>query len=438
MSACPRAASLKLPVVTCNGSYPPRPSYVPLAVCWNSTLGAVPSSRSTDNSVLSTGPTAALSRRPLLVALLGLLLILIVLDRMAWASVAGWREDPATTIWLGYTRSVLDMPVGLISSMRIPNPNGLVLASVLLSRLPNLLAVSTLLGVIHAGLFAWVSWLGTRDLKLASFAAGPLLASITLRGASVELWGLWTSIPVNFLFMAGLLIYIHSRNPWALPLVVLAIVIGPSLYFSGLANSIVFSILAVAAGLRWRPRRDTRAWLAPVLVALATVALSVWLTWLPYFRQVSPAELSGAAAAWSRTPWQRLLAASASALTFPLFSVQQFAGPRLFAIGQVEPHLLSAAAWTAHQWLLHQTLIQALICYASILGAAAMVLLRRISPRDVIRPERRLPAVMVALFVAGVMISYMIAPSSAARLGRRVSGQTRSRSSCPSSWCSGS
>ncbi len=160
-------------------------------------------------------------QRPLLVALVGLLLLAVVLDRFAWASVAIWREDPATNMWLGYTRSIFEMPVGLISSMRIPNPNGLVLASAILSRLPSLWVVSAVLGVLQACLIAWVSWLGTRDLKLALLSAGPLLASITLRGTSVDLWGQWTSIPVNFLLMAGLLIYIRSRSPWGLPLVVL-------------------------------------------------------------------------------------------------------------------------------------------------------------------------------------------------------------------------
>ncbi|HET6845460.1 MAG TPA: hypothetical protein VFH29_01415, partial [Anaerolineales bacterium] len=200
---------------------------------------------------------------------MGLLVVSVVLDRIAWASVAVWREDPATTIWLGYTRSIWDTPLGLISSMGVPNPNGLVLIAALLSRLPNLLVVSAVLGLIQAGLLAWVSWLGTRDLRLALLAAGPMLASITLRGASVELWGLWTSIPVNFLFMAGLLLYIQGRNPWALPLAVLALLLAPSFYFSGLANSIAFLILAVVVGLRWRPRPETRAWLVPVTVTFA-------------------------------------------------------------------------------------------------------------------------------------------------------------------------
>src|SRR3990172_3844583 len=64
---------------------------------------------------------------------------LIIFDRVGWASVAQWREDQATNLWLGYTRGPLDLPVGLISSYDIPNPNGLPLLAIALSRLPGLL-----------------------------------------------------------------------------------------------------------------------------------------------------------------------------------------------------------------------------------------------------------------------------------------------------------
>jgi hypothetical protein len=375
-----------------------------------SVVSAASSSRSKENSVPLMGRNLAPRGRPVLVALLGLLILAVLLDRIAWASVAVWREDPATNIWLGYTRSALEMPVGLISTMRIPNPNGLVLASVILSRLPNLWGISAVLGVLQACLIAGVSWLGTRDPKLALLSAGPVLASITLRGASVDLWGLWTSVPVNFLFMVGLLIYIHSRSLWGLPLVVVAIIAGPAFYFSGLVTSIVFSVLALAVGLRWKPPRELRRWLAPLIVTVVIVALSIGLTWQPYLHEVSLADLSGAGAAWSRTPLQRFQAAAWSLFGFASFSLEQFAGSQLYTIGQVDPHLLSTAASRGYHWLLRQTWIQALLCYVSILAGAVMILLRRVSMRELIRPQHRLPAIMLALFVSTVVLSYMIAP----------------------------
>ena len=38
--------------------------------------------------------------------------------------VSQWREDQATQLWLGYTFKLSDLPIGLISSQEIPNPNG--------------------------------------------------------------------------------------------------------------------------------------------------------------------------------------------------------------------------------------------------------------------------------------------------------------------------
>ena len=107
---------------------------------------------------------------------------------------------------------------------------------------------------------------------------------------------------------------------------------------------------------------------------------------------------------------QRFVAAAQALLGFPAFSLQQFAGVRLYTIGQVEPHLLSATAWEGYRWLLRLTWIQALICYAGILAAAVMILLRRVRLPDLIRPQHRLTAIMLALFMLGVVLCYMLAP----------------------------
>jgi len=50
---------------------------------------------------------------------------ILLADRAAWASVAQWREDTATNLWLGYTRSPLDqvtqfLPLVLLIWFSIP------------------------------------------------------------------------------------------------------------------------------------------------------------------------------------------------------------------------------------------------------------------------------------------------------------------------------
>jgi len=93
------------------------------------------------------------------VALIAVLFVfLLIIDRTYWAQVAQWREDQSTNLWLRYTTGIGGMPVGLISSQDIPNPNGMVLLGSLLSILPGLLSVSLFLGLVQILLLALVGW----------------------------------------------------------------------------------------------------------------------------------------------------------------------------------------------------------------------------------------------------------------------------------------
>ena len=51
----------------------------------------------------------------------------IFVYRYYWSTVSQWREDQSTNIWLAYTKNISDLPIGLLSSKMIPNPNGIII-----------------------------------------------------------------------------------------------------------------------------------------------------------------------------------------------------------------------------------------------------------------------------------------------------------------------
>ena len=51
-------------------------------------------------------------------------IIVLLLQRYFLLDISQWREDQATTYWLGQMLRFNEVSVGLISSTEIPNPNG--------------------------------------------------------------------------------------------------------------------------------------------------------------------------------------------------------------------------------------------------------------------------------------------------------------------------
>src|SRR5215471_14970023 len=108
--------------------------------------------------------------------------VLILNDRYYWAQIAQWREDQATNLWLGYTVKIGHMPVGLISSKDIPNPNGMLLLGSFLSFLPSLLSISFFLSLAQAVLLLLVGWKAAAgSWQHFMLAALPTLSSDILR-----------------------------------------------------------------------------------------------------------------------------------------------------------------------------------------------------------------------------------------------------------------
>ena len=332
---------------------------------------------------------------------------LIIFDRVGWASVAQWREDQATNLWLGYTRSPLDLPVGLISSYDIPNPNALPLLAIALSRLPGLLSISATLGTVQAGLIIWIVWLVFGATRPALIILGPLLSSVFLRAISVEFWGQWMMVPVDLLFFGLAVSYLRRPSVKFLPLMLVVVLLPASLYLAGIANALVFALLFLLLILFKPPESSSGGWILSAATSLAVLAAILAVTWLPYLRAVEWDQIG--AIFTGKLPWTQKLSASALAiLRFPRWSVLQWSRGTLAPIHQSSPDILPPssgfliASLGALQW------IQVLLALANL--ALFFFPLRRFSRAAAPRWQSSLPANAWMLALAFSVLSCALSP----------------------------
>jgi hypothetical protein len=303
------------------------------------------------------------SRRNLLVLAFA---IVAIIDRIHWAMVAQWREDQATTLWIGLHAFQTGLPVGLISSTQLLNPNGMPLLAALLARLPNLLVVSAFLGCLQAAALAAFcrAALGAGGRFWVVFL--PLSTAVVLRGTANDFVNQWT-LPTIVLFLAAVAVA-FARRPrgWHVPVATALLLFCPALYLLGIINAILFCaiglcLLAVKAHraaqdgqIAWRRIGKGVAWV--VVVAFA----STLATWRPFFQHVSWAEMRSAsptplnrrfAELWSAVvhlpDWIGDWASAAHAFAPSLFNDQRILSPGTVRIGRFAMRLIQVQAGVA-------------------------------------------------------------------------------------------
>jgi len=349
------------------------------------------------------------SKKNLWVFILCILIILLAADRYNWSAVAQWREDQATNLWLGYTQNLLAMPVGLISSAHIPNPNGMVLFGIALSRLPNLWMVSTVLGVIQGALILWIAWLLFGRGPLFYLACLPALASVVLRATSVEFWNQWEITSVNLLFWGLWIFYLRKPCVWKLPLLVLPVLFAPSMYLAGLVNAILFFVFMLIAVRLAPPQGSRKMWAASVLVGVIWIGLALWLTWIPYLKAVSGLDFPGMHLTFGDMKL-RLVQSIESGLDFPVWNLLQWSQDAGDTFKQSSAEILSAFTTRS----LRITRLMLFIQSAIFLGVFLVILIERHR-----KPAQKQPffkegyAFQGKVLLAGlgfVILSYMLSP----------------------------
>lgn len=282
--------------------------------------------------------------RNAIIAVIFFFAILLLVDRYYWAQISQWREDQATNIWLGYTSTIGNMPVGLISSKDIPNPNGMILLGAILSVLPGLISVSFFLGFVQIILVALVGLKSFgSDWRYILLATVPPLFSIVLRSSSVEFWNQYVMTLVNIFFIFWAVKYLEDRSLWNLPPIITMILLAPSLYLAGVVNAIAMTILTVAIIIYKRPMMNNPI---PVLIViLLLVSSSLILTWLPYFQNVGLEQITN----YSKTrlgPVAMFQSAWESLFGLPIYATFQWADRSTLslAIKHADPRILSATS----------------------------------------------------------------------------------------------
>jgi hypothetical protein len=283
------------------------------------------------------------------------LLAASLVDRLEWARLSQWREDQATNLWLGLTRGALELPVGLISSVGIPNPNGMPLLGIPLARLPGLLAVSWTLGAIQAALVLALCFsLSLGFLERVAIAI-VLLSSVLLRATSVEFWNNWILASVNLAFAISVVRYLRRPTAAWLPVWTFLAMFAPSLYLAGLVNCLVFAGVGTSLLIVHRPSSSPATWRVAAAASLAIALASSWITWLPYLREVGAV---GIAAATSVGFPGRILGGLASVVLSPLWWPIHWVNPSWFGILQSNREILSpfavAALWATDGLLAFQ------------------------------------------------------------------------------------
>jgi hypothetical protein len=340
--------------------------------------------------------------------IVALFVILLIIDRYYWAQISQWREDEAANLWLGYTEKIGNIPVGLISSALIPNPNGMIILGFFLSILPSLLLISFFLGFSQIALLSLIGWKFFRknwhELLLVTI---PSLTSVILRSSSVEFWNQYTITLVNIFFLFWALRYLEKSSLWNLPPIAVLILTAPALYLAGVVNAVVMAIITLGMILYKRPSTNN-FWLVTSFIVLIILASGL-LTWLPYFQYVSLNQIRGYnqnIPAQFVSPKPTL----ASFLKIPLYVPFQWAKSEIFpfAFKHADEHILSHWAEILLRWVGTSYLLQTVFAFAVFLFTVFLAWKKRISGNDsnlTINPPAIQLVVLSALIIG---LSYAI------------------------------
>ncbi len=287
-----------------------------------------------------------INRKQIFVSVLLLLIgLLLVADRVLWASVSPWREDQATNLWLGYTQHLSNIPVGLISSQGIPNPNGMVILGYFLSFLPTLWLIGSFLGCLQAVLVLLLCWrLFPTSIPKFLLIAVPLLTSVVLRASSVEFWNQWIMTLPNLLFFIWANEYLNSPNLWKIPFWVILICIAPSIYLAGIVNAVVMGILGCAIIIFRPPPGWRTGWWKPALISVFILMISLLSTWIPYFQAITLRDLMNFNYGEPLSLLQKLRYIAESVFSFPAYAGFQWADISLISIFQYNEKIISRPA----------------------------------------------------------------------------------------------
>ncbi len=217
----------------------------------------------------------------------------IFVYRYYWSTVSQWREDQSTNIWLAYTKNISDMPVGLLSSKMVPNPNGIIIYGKILTIFESLLAATFFLSIIQIFIFYFLSRELTDNFKVNNYAFAVLSMSTLMSSSSVEFWNNWVLIFINAFFFIFILKFINTQKSEYLFISLLISFIPPALYLAGITNFIVYSfIILLSVIINGKPKAVSRKGFI-YISSIVFILINYFLIWNPYFNYTTFQEIFG-------------------------------------------------------------------------------------------------------------------------------------------------
>ena len=197
--------------------------------------------------------------------------------------VSQWREDQATQLWLGYTFKLSDLPIGLISSQEIPNPNGNIVLAKFIGFFPKFINSLFVYILFQAFLLLFfVKSLKIKKVYLSYIVFCILVFNTYFLFSATELWSQYLMVSLNFLVLGYIFFKIdHSHSINVLNAINLVLLL-PSVYLGGFLNAfsllIIFSYLVIFHKLK-------------IYLKLNIFNVSVFLflityIWFPYFQNI--------------------------------------------------------------------------------------------------------------------------------------------------------
>ena len=215
------------------------------------------------------------------------LALFFIVDRILFALIASWREDQGANLYIGFYYFEWPISVGLLSSIKIPNPNGMIHLGAALAWLPGLIAVSSALGIIQVvTLSIWLKTTELVDKKYLLFVILPVLSSFVIRVEGSELWNNVIFVAVNSLFLATTNYFYKTGSPYSVGTLILFVLVAPSFYLAGLANAFAYGVLtAIALWLsRAQIQKKSAQSITGSILFLLSGMILLWLfVWQPYF-----------------------------------------------------------------------------------------------------------------------------------------------------------
>ena len=220
--------------------------------------------------------------------LLNFTLILYLILIYFFSDISQWREDQATNYWLGYYFSTNEIPIGLVSSRIVPNPNGMVLVGKLLGQIPSFRLSVFVYALIQSLLVLFfVKFLYIKDIVLEALLFSSLVLNVFFLYSVSELWSQYLSVSLNFLVIGILFYFVETGKPINLLTIFNLLLLLPTIYLSGFLNS--FCLFLVIIFLLYMG--EISLYFKLNFINLSILMYLVIVVWIPYFNFIDISNL---------------------------------------------------------------------------------------------------------------------------------------------------